>query len=52
MSAFSVENEEGEVVDSFLDEHIFLVSFSDPWYEDILIYIQNLKFPPDYSRDE
>ena len=25
--------------DSFLDEHIFLISTSDPWYGDILIYL-------------
>jgi hypothetical protein len=52
MSEFLVENEEGEVIDSFPDEHIFLISSSDPWYRDILIYLQTLKFPPHYSRDE
>jgi hypothetical protein len=31
-------------VDSFRDEHIFLVSSSDPWYGDILLYLQTLKF--------
>ena len=25
--------------DSFPDEHIFLISISDPWYRDILIYL-------------
>ena len=25
--------------DSFPDEHIFLISTSDPWYGDILIYL-------------
>ena len=25
--------------DSFPDEHIFLISNSDPWYGDILIYL-------------
>ena len=24
---------------SFLDEHIFLISTSNPWYKDILIYL-------------
>ena len=32
--------------DSFLDEHIFLISTSDPWYGDILIYLQTLKYLP------
>ena len=25
--------------DSFPDEHIFLISTSDPWYGDIIIYL-------------
>ena len=34
--------EEDVVVEdySFPDEHIFLISTSDPWYGDILIYLQ------------
>jgi hypothetical protein len=31
-------------VDSFADEHIFLVLSSDPWYGDIVLYLQTLKF--------
>jgi hypothetical protein len=31
-------------IDSFVDEHIFLVSSLDPWYGDIVLYLQNLKF--------
>ena len=38
--------------DSFLDEHIFLISTSDPWYGDILIYLQTLKYPAASSREE
>jgi hypothetical protein len=49
MLEFPVENEEREMTDSFPDEHIFLISLSDPWYGDILIYLQTLKFPPNYS---
>jgi hypothetical protein len=52
MSEFLVENEEGEMTNSFPDEHIFLISSSDPWYGDILIYLQTLKFPPNCLRDE
>jgi hypothetical protein len=36
-------------VDSFADEHIFLFSLSDPWYRDIVLYLQNLKFPQHLS---
>jgi hypothetical protein len=35
-------------VDSFANEHIFLVSSSDPWYGDV-IYLQTLKFPQHLS---
>jgi hypothetical protein len=38
--------------DSFIDEHIFLISSSDPWYGDILIYLQTLKLPQHLSRDD
>jgi len=32
-------------VDLFADEHIFLVSSSNPWYGDNVLYLQTLKFP-------
>ena len=38
--------------DSFPDEHIFLISTYDPWYGDILIYLQTLKYPVASSREE
>ena len=38
-------------VDSLLDEHIFLVSPYDPWYGDIVLYLQTLKFSQHPSRD-
>ena len=38
--------------DSFPDEHIFLISTSDSWYRDILIYLQTLKYPAAFSREE
>jgi hypothetical protein len=31
---------------------IFFIESLDPWYEDILIYLQTLKFPTFASRDE
>jgi len=39
-------------VDSFVDEYIFLVSSPDPWYGDIVLYLQTLKFPQHLSRDD
>ena len=39
-------------VDLFVDEHNFLVSSSNPWYGDIVLYIQTLKFPQHLSRDD
>ena len=36
----------------FIDEHIFLISTLDPWYGDIIIYLQTLKVPTHLSRDE
>ena len=38
--------------DSFPDEHIFLISTSDPWYGDILIYLQTLKYATTCSWEE
>ena len=31
---------------------MFLIESSDPWYRDILIYLQTLKCPTSASRDE
>ena len=38
--------------DSFPDEHIFLISTSNPWYGDILIYLQTLKYLAAFSWEE
>jgi hypothetical protein len=38
--------------DSFVNEHIFLISSSDPWYGDIFICLQTLKFSQHLSRDD
>ena len=38
--------------DSFVDEHIFLISTMDPWYVDIIVYFQTFKVHPHLSRDE
>jgi hypothetical protein len=46
--------ESGDVVpeESPIRGDMFLIESSDPWYGDILIYLQNLKCPTSSSRDE
>ena len=43
------EEEEEVYEDTFVDEHIFLISTLDPWYGDIIIYLQILKVPSHLS---
>ena len=38
--------------DTFVDEHIFLILALDPWYGDIIVYLQTQKTPTHLSRDE
>jgi hypothetical protein len=45
-------DEETEPSDSLPDESLFLISTSDPWYGDILLYLQTQRFHPDISHDE
>ena len=52
ISDFLSEEEEKVCEDTFVDEHIFLISSLDPWYGDIIIYLQTLKVPTHLSRDE
>jgi hypothetical protein len=41
-----------EPSDSLPDESLFLISTSNPWYGDILLYLQTQPFHPGISRDE
>ena len=43
---------ESEPNDSFLDEFLFLISTTDPWYGDMLIYLQTQIFQPNLSHDD
>jgi hypothetical protein len=52
ISYFPRLDEDNIHIDSFADEHIFLISSSNPWYGDILIYLKTLKFPQHLSRDD
>ena len=52
ISDFPSEEEEEVYEDTFVDENIFLISTLDPWYGDIIIYLQTLKVPTHLSQDE
>jgi hypothetical protein len=38
--------------ESIVDESLFLISASDEWYGDIIVYLQTQKFRPDTSHSE
>lgn len=46
------EDEENGKELTLLDEHFFLISSSDPWYGDFLVYLQMLKLPSHLSNDK
>ena len=52
ITEFSVEEDVAIEEDSFPDEHMFFISTSNPWYGDILIYLQTLKYPAAFSWEE
>ena len=45
ISYFPSEAEESACEDTFVDEHIFLISTADPWYGDIIVYLQTQRTP-------
>ena len=49
IAEFPVEEDLAIEEDSFLDEHIFLISTFDPWYGDILFYLPTLECPATFS---
>jgi hypothetical protein len=52
ISDFSRLDEDVVHVNLFADKNIFLISSSDPWYGDIVLYLQTLKFAQHLSRDD
>ena len=52
ISDFPCLEEEEVYEDTFVDDHIFLISTLDPWYGDIIVYLKTLKVPTHLSRDE
>jgi hypothetical protein len=52
ISELLVESGDISPEESPINEDIFLIASSDPWYGDILVYLQTLKCPASASRDE
>ena len=52
MSDFPSLDEVEVYKDSSVDEHIFLISTVDPWYGNIIVYLQTLKVAPHLLWDE
>eukprot|EP00253_Pinus_taeda_P016803 PITA_16803 len=40
-----------QIEESILDETLFLISTLDPWYGDIIVYLQTSSFRPETSKD-
>lgn len=40
-----------QLEDSIPDETLFLISTLDPWYSDIIVYLQTSFFHPETSKD-
>ena len=39
-------------LESLPDDSLFLIDSSDPWYGDILVYLQTQRFQPSATKDE
>ena len=45
-------DEETVAEESIIDESLFLISTLDPWYGDIIVYLQTQSFRPELSKSE
>lgn len=45
-------SEPSQELESLLDDSLFLMDSSDPWYGDILVYLQTQRFHPTSSKDD
>jgi hypothetical protein len=52
ISELSIESGNNFPEESLINEDLFLIASSDPWYGDILVYLQTLKCPSSASHDE
>ena len=48
----TMETEPNYSFHSFPDKFLFLISTTNPWYEDLIIYLQTQWFQPDLSPDD
>lgn len=46
-----VDQEEPSKED-ILDDHLFFIDSLNPWYENILVYLQTMWYPPNLSHEE
>ena len=49
---FPGNSEEVSYDESLVDDHLFLINSSDLWYETMIVYLQNTKFPSNFSKEE
>ena len=52
MCDFPSTDTETVAEDSIADEYLFLISTLDPWYGDIIVYLQTQYFRPDISQTQ
>ena len=52
MSQLTREDKVSIESDYFPNKHIFLIQSDDPWYGNIIIYLQNQRVPPQSSTGE
>lgn len=45
-------NQEQPLEENILDNHLFLIDSSDPWYGNILVYLQTMWYPPNFYHEE
>jgi hypothetical protein len=50
--AFPSDTTSAPVNTNFPDEHLFYITLDDPWYDDLLVYLQTQKFGNHLSRDD
>ena len=52
ISTFNQDDQEELLEETFLDDNLFLIDSSNPWYGNVLIYLQTMQFPPNLSLKE
>ncbi|CAM8940544.1 unnamed protein product [Rhodiola kirilowii] len=44
------EEDAGQIIETFLDEHLYTLTGKVPWYAPIVNYLVRVTFPPSYSK--